>query len=232
MGAMAAVAVAVAAYALVGLPVRRPAPTPLDFRAIVSPSWVLFQVAVAVMMFAVLPPLPAIDPAGAWRGFAAGLAFVGAVHLPAILRGECVHQFEVRNLYSAGGVLRGEAAAGIAILAASASQEMVLRGVVRAPEWAVASIQFVLCLPSSRRAVAAVAVACAFVAGIHAATGSLGCAIGAHAGIQALAGWLRPPGIFAAVYPLLEQARWKNLGPAWHRWLAAAAAGGALIWTA
>ena len=82
------------------------------------------------------------------------------------------------------------------------------------PEPVVAAAQWLVYLAGSRTGVSAPLI-CVFLAALHQRSGSLAAVIGAHAVIQTLTGRLRSPGLFGAVYPILEQAKWKNLAPGW-----------------
>ena len=227
---MAGLAIAVILYAAVSLAARRPSPTPLDFREVTAPAYLLLHVAVAVLALAILAPLPRISgPALAW-GYAAGLAFVGAPHLVGIARRECIHQFEVRDLYPLVTILPRELLLCCATFPAiAACEEVAFRGVLGLPEPAVAAAQWLVYVAGSRTGVGAPLIACAFVAALHQQTGSLGVVIGAHAAIHTLTGRLRSPGLFGTVYPLLEQAKWKHLAPGWRKAAVELGAGALLI---
>jgi membrane protease YdiL (CAAX protease family) len=210
--------IALVLYAAVSLTVRRPSPTPLDFRDVTAPAYLLLQVAVAVLVLALLPIPYEVDAIGLARGYAAGLAFVGAPQLVGIARRECIRLFEINYLYPVSSILPRELLLCAATFPAIAvCEEVALRGVAPGPEAAVAAAQWLVYLAGSRTGVGAPAIACAFLAALHQRTGSLEVVIGAHAAIQTLTGRLRSPGLFGAVYPLLEQAKWKNLAPAWRQ---------------
>jgi membrane protease YdiL (CAAX protease family) len=227
---MSGLVAAIALYAAVSLLVPRPYPTPLDFREATAPSYLLLQVAVGVLVLAMAGPIPDLAPAGLAWGYAAGLAFVTAPHLLGIARGECVHQFEVADLHPPKLVAPREALlCAVVFPAIAASEEVVFRGVVRLPEPLVVVGQWLVYRAGSRTAPAFSAVACVLLGALHQATGSLGAVIGAHAAIQTLTGWLRAPGLFGGVYPLLEQAKWRNLAPAWQQAALGLAAGAGLL---
>jgi hypothetical protein len=221
---------ALVVYALVSLRVPRPYPTPLDFRAATSPFFALLQVSLAVLI-AAQAPLPEADLAAAGRGYLAGLLFVLGPQLVGIARRECIHQFEVKELYRPAEVAAREAVACfLAFPAIAACEEILLRGTVRAPEPAIAAVQFLLGLAASRARVFDLAVACALLAALHWRTGSLALVIGAHAAVLTMTGRPGTPGLFSAVYPLLLQARWKCLSPAWQTGAAQVAVAAAVAW--
>ena len=227
---MAGLAGALALYAAVSLSVRRPYPTPLDFRDATAPAYLLLLVAVAVLVLAILAPFPLIAPASFGWGYAAGLAFVGAPHLVGIARRECIHQFEVRDLHSLRSIVPRELLlCGLTFPAIATAEEVVFRGVLKLPEPAVAVAQWLVYVAGSRMGAGAAAIACALLAGLHEMTGSLGVVIGAHAAVQTLTGRLSSPGLFGGVYPLLEQAKWKSLSPGWQKAAVELAAGAMLI---
>lgn len=218
-------------YGAISLCVRRPFATPLDFLEATAPSYLLLKVAVAVLVLAILAPLPALNAASLAGGYAAGLAFVAVPNLVGIARGECIHQFEVLDLHPMRSVLPRELLLGIATFPAIAfCEEVVFRGVIRLPEPAVAAAQWLVYLTGSRTGAGSLAISCAFLAALHERTGSLGVVIGAHAALYTLTGRLRSPGLFGGVYPLLEQAKWKNLAPGWRRAALELAAGAFLVW--
>jgi membrane protease YdiL (CAAX protease family) len=227
---MVGLAIAVILYAAVNLVVRRPSPTPLDFRDVTAPAYLLLHVAVAVLVLAVLAPPPEINTAGLAWGYAAGLAFVGAPHLVGIARGECIHQFEIKDLYPASTIIVRELLlCGVTFPAIAVCEEVAFRAVLGLPDAGVAAAQWLVYLAGSRTGVVAPLISCAFLAALHQQTGSLAVVIGAHAAIQTLTGRLRSPGLFSAVYPLLEQTKWKNLGPGWRQAAAELGAGAVLI---
>ena len=222
--------IALVLYTAVSLSVRRPSPTALDFLDATAPGFLLLQVAVAVLVLAILAPFPVITAAALGWGYAAGLAFVGVSHLVGIARRECIHQFEIRNLYPMGSILPRELLlCGVAFPAIAICEEVVLRGVLHAPEPAVAAAQWLVYLAGSRTGLGGSVTSCVFLAALHERTGSLGVVVGAHAALQTLTGRLRSPGLFGSVYPLLEQAKWKNLAPSWRKAAVELAAGAFMI---
>ena len=222
--------IALGLYTTVSLAVRRPSPTPLDFRDVTAPAYLLLHVAVAILVLAASVPLPGIDAAALAWGYTAGLAFVGAPHVIGIARRKCIHQFEIKDLYPMWTILPRELLLCSATFPAiAACEEVAFRGVVDLPEQAVAAVQWLVYGAGSRTGVGAPLIACAFLAALHQRTGSLAVVIGAHVAIQTLTGWLRSPGLFGAVYPLLEQAKWKNLGPGWRKAVVELAAGPVVI---
>lgn len=210
--------VAFVLYTAISLYARRPSPTPLDFRDATAPGYLLLLVAVAILLLAVLAPFPLIGAPALVRGYAAGLAFVAVPQLVGMARRECVHQFEIRNLYPMRNIFPRELLlCGVTFPAIAACEEVVFRGVIHLPEPLVALAQWVVYVAGYRRGLGAVAISCAFLAALHQRTGSLAVVIGAHAALHTLTGRLRSPGLFTGVYPLLEQARWRNLAPGWWR---------------
>ncbi len=227
---MAGLAIALVLYAAVSLSVRRPYATPLDFLAATAPGYLLLQMAVAVLMLAILLPLPTLVPSFVGGGYAAGLAFAAAPHVLALARRESIHQFEIKELYSLRSIVPRELLlCAVTFPAIAAAEEVVFRGVVRLPAPAVALVQWLVYVAGARRGAGASAVSCIFLAALHQTTDSLGAVIGAHAAIQTLTGSLRSPGLFGAVYPLFEQARWRSLSPAWQKVATELAAGAALV---
>jgi membrane protease YdiL (CAAX protease family) len=216
-------------YAGVSTVVRRPYATPLDFRDVTAPAYLFLQVAVAVLVLAVLPPALPIVPASVAYGYVAGLAFVAAPALAAIVRREWIHQFEVRDLHSLRMVLPREALLClVAIPAIATCEEVFFRGVLGRPEPAVMAAQWLTCRAAGVRAGPAASV-CGFLAVLHYTTGSLGLVIGAHAAVQTLTGHVRSPGLFSGLYALFEQARSRSLGPTWQRAALELASGAAIV---
>jgi membrane protease YdiL (CAAX protease family) len=214
--ALTGLLVALAVYTVISLRVGRPSPTPLDFLAATAPSYGLLQVAVAVLVLSLLGSRVPFEPLAAAWGYGAGLAFVAAPQLVGIARRECLHQLEIRGLYPARSlVLRDLAFCCVTVPAIATCEEVVLRGIVRLPEPIVVVGQFLLCLAAAPGRALGSAVACAFLGLLHHETRSLSLVIGAHAAIQTLTGRLGIPGLFGAVYPLLEQAGWRNLAAPW-----------------
>jgi len=228
---MSGLVVALALYAAVSLLVRPPYPTPLDFRDATAPAHLLLQVAVAMLILATVGPFPDFAPTSLAWGYAAGLVFVAVPHIFGIARRECIHQLEITDLHPSRLMLPRELIlCGLVFPAIAASEEVVLRGVFRLPEPLVVVVQWLVYLAASRTAAAPSAIACVLLGALHQATGSLAAVIGAHAAIHTLTGWLRGPGLFGSVYPLLDQAKWRNLAPAWQQ-AALAVAAGALVLT-
>ena len=227
---MVALAIAIVLYAVVSLAVRRPSATPLDFRETTAPAYLLLQVAVTILILVILGPPPAIKPTALALGYAAGLVFVGAPHLVGIARRECIHQFEIKDLYPMWTILPRELLlCGVAFPAIATCEEVAFRGAVHLPEPAVVAAQWLVYLAGSKTGVGAPLISCIFLAALHEWTGSLAVVIGAHAAIQTLTGRLRSPGLFGAVYPLLEQAKWKNLAPDWRSMAVELGVGAVLI---
>jgi hypothetical protein len=215
---MTGLALAVLVYAAISLAVRRPYPTPLDFRESTAPSYLLLIVATAVLILCALDPLPAIAPASFAWGYAAGAAFVAAPQLPGLARRECFHQFEIRNLHGLRAILPRELLlCGLVFPAIAFSEEAVFRGVLPAPWPAVALAQWLVYRAGTRGGALPSAISCLFLAALHEASGGLGAVVGAHAAIHSFTGLLRSPGLFAGVFPLFEQARVRNLSPGWQR---------------
>jgi hypothetical protein len=226
---MVPLAIAVVLYTVVSLAVRHPSPTPLDFRDVTAPAYLLLHVAVAVLVLVILAPLSTINATALAWGYAAGLAFVGAPHLVGVAWRECIHQFEIKDLYPMWVIVPRELLlCGVTFPAIAACEEVAFRGVMHLTEPAVAALQWLLYLAGSRAGARAPLIACVFLAALHGRTGSLAVVIGAHAAVQTLTGRLRSPGLFGAVYPLLEQAKWKNLAPGW-RTVAVELGAGALL---
>ena len=227
---MAGLAVALLLYAALSLVVRRPYATPLDFREATSPYYLLLLVAAAVLVLAVLGPLPVIAPASVAGGYAAGAAFVAAPHVLGLARRECLHQFEVRDLHSLSTVLPRELLlGGLALPAVALCEEVVFRSALPVPWPAVPVVQWLVYRAGPRNRAVDSAVACLFLAALHRATGGLGAVVGAHAAIQTLTGLLSSPGLFGGVFPLLDQARFRNLAPGWLKRTAELAAAAALV---
>lgn len=217
-------------YAGVSLCVRRPFATALDFRHATGPGYLLLLAAVAVLVLAILAPFPAMTAVELGSGYALGLAFVIVPQLIGIARRECIHQFEIWNLYPMRSILPRELLLCVVTFPAiAAAEEVVFRGILWIPELAIAAAQFLLYLTGSRTAAPNLAISCAFLATLHWRTGSLGLVIGAHAALQTLTGRLRSPGLFGGVYPLMEQARWKSLAPAWRDTVLEAVTGALLV---
>lgn len=214
IGTDGGLALALLLYAAISLAVRRPYATPLDFCEATAPSYLLLLLATAVLVLAALGPLPAIAPASFAWGYSAGAAFVAAPHLLGIARRECVHQFEIRDLYGLRTIVPRELLLCVVTFPAIAlCEEVVFRDVVTAPWPAVALVQWLVYRAGARNGAVASAIACLFLAGLHQSSGGLGAVVGAHAAIQTLTGLLRSPGLFGGVFPLFEQARWRNLAP-------------------
>ena len=227
---MAGLALAVLVYAAISLAVRRPFATPLDFREATAPSYLLLLVATAVLILASLDPLPVIAPVSVAWGYAAGTAFVAAPHLLGIARRDCLHQFEIRDLHGLRTIVPRELLlCGVTFPAIALGEEAVFRGVLLAPWPAVVLVQWLVYRAGGRNGAVASAISCLFLAGLHEASGGLGAVVGAHAAIQTLTGLLRSPGLFGGVFPLLEQARFKNLSPGWQKLCVELAAAAALV---
>jgi membrane protease YdiL (CAAX protease family) len=227
---MAGLVLALLLYASISVAVRRPYPTPLDFREATAPSYLLLLLAVAVLLLAALDPLPVIAPVSFARGYAAGAAFVAAPHLVGIARRECLHQFEIRDLHDLRTIVPRELLlCGFTFPAIALCEEVAFRGVLPSPWPAVALVQWLVYRTGARNGAGASAIACLFLAGLHQGSGGLGAVVGAHAAIQTLTGLLRSPGLFGGVFPLLEQVRWRNLSPGWQNRAVELAAGGALL---
>jgi hypothetical protein len=227
---MAGLAVALLLYAALSLAVRRPYATPLDFREATSPSYVLFLAATAVLVLAPLGPLPTIAPASVAWGYGAGVGFVAAPHLLGMARRDCLHQFEVRDLHPLATILPRELLfCGVALPAIAHCEEVVFRSALPVPWPAVPVLQWIVYQAGSRNDARASAVACLFLAALHQSSGGLGAVVGAHAAIQTLTGVLRSPGLFGGVFPLLEQARFRNFAPGWQKLAAQLVAAAALV---
>jgi hypothetical protein len=227
---MAGLAFALPLYAAISLVVRRPYQTPLDFRAATAASYQLLLLAVVVLVLVALAPLPVIGPVSFAWGYAAGAAFVAAPHLLGIARKECLHQFEIRDLYGLWSVVPRELLlVGVTFPAIALCEEVVFRGALPIPRPAIALVQWLVYRAGARNGAGEPAIACLLLAGLHQASGELGAVVGAHAAIQTLTGLLRSPGLFGGVFPLLEQARWRNLAPGWQKLAVALAAAGVLL---
>jgi hypothetical protein len=198
--------------------VRRPFLTPLDFRAATAPTYQLLQLAMVVLVLAALGPLPSLAPASLAWGATAGAAFVAAPLLVGVARGECLHQFEIRDLHGLATILpRNALLVAATVPAIALAEEAVFRGALAMPWPAIAIAQWLWYAGRSRERAGATALACLFLAGLHAASGDLGLVVGAHAAIQALTGRLASPGLFGDAYPVLEQVGVRHLAPALHR---------------
>ena len=229
-GLTAGVVVGLVVYAAVSLLIARPSATPLDFLAATAPAYLLLQVAVAVFVLAILTPFPANSPVAFGWGYGMGLAFVAAPQLVGIARRECIHQFEIRNLYPLSSILpRDLLLCAVVFPIIAACEEVVFRGILKVPEPAVAVAQWLVYWAGSRTGAGGPAIPCAFLAALHQRADSLGTVVGAHAAIQTLTGRLRSPGLFGGVYPLLEQAKWKDLGLNWRKVVVELAAGALLV---
>ena len=223
---IAGLVISLVVYTGVSLLIARPSATPLDFLAATAPGYLFLQVAVGVFVLAILTPFRTISLVAFGWGYAVGLAFVAAPQLVGIGRRECIRQFEIRNLYPLSSILPRELLlCAVTFPAIAACEEVVFRGILKVPEPAVAVLQCLVYWAGSRTGAVGPAVPCAFLAALHQRTGSLGTVIGAHAAIQTLTGRLRSPGLFGSVYPLLEQARWKDLGSDWRKVAVELAAG-------
>ena len=186
--------------------------------------------AVGAAVVAILPPFPAIHPAALAWGLVLGLGFVSIPQVVGIARRECLHQFEIRNLYPLRSILWREILlCGATFPAIATCEEVVFRGVLPLPPLAVAAAQFLVYVAGSPRRPVSLAISCAFLAALYEVTGSLGVVIGAHTALHTLTGRLRSPGLFGGVYPLLEQVKWRNLAPAWQEGIAEVAIGVLLI---
>lgn len=228
--AIVRLSIALVLYLVVSAAIRRPFPTPLDFQAVTAPGYLMLQVAVAVLVLAILAPLPDINPAAVGWGYAAGLAFVAAPNLVGLARRQCIYQFEIRDLYTLWSILPREMLlCGATFPAMALCEEVIFRGTLHLPEPAVAALQWLVYLAGSRTRVGGLAMSCAFLAALHTRTGSLGVVIGAHAALQTLTGRLRSPGLFGGVYPLLDQLKWKNLEPGWLKAVIEALTGAVLV---
>ena len=215
---MAGLTLAVLVYAGISLAVRRPYPTPLDFRESTAPSYLLLIAATAVLVLCSLGPPPVIAPASFAWGYGAGAAFVAAPQLLGMARGECFHQFEIRDLHGLRTILPRELLlCGVAFPAIALCEEAVFRCVLPLPWPAVVLVQWLVYRAAARGGALACAISCLFLADLHEASGGLGAVVGAHAAIQTLTGPFRSPGLFAGVFPLLEQARLRNLSPGWQK---------------
>lgn len=220
-------------YTAVSLLIARPSATPLNFLAATVPGYLVLQMAVAAFVLAILTPFRTISLVAFGWGYAVGVAFVAAPQLVGIARRECIHQFEIRNLYPLSSLLPRELLLCAVIFPAiAACEEVMFRGILKVPEPAVAVVQWLVYWAGSRTGAGGPAIPCAFLAALHQRTGSLGTVIGAHAAIQTLTGRLRSPGLFGGVYPLLEQAKWKDLGSDWRKGAVELAAGALLVWLA
>jgi len=227
---MAGLAFALLFYAAVSFVVRRPYQTPLDFRAATAPSYQLLLLAVVALVLVTLGPLPVIAPVSFAWGYAAGAAFVAAPHLLGIARKECLHQFEIRDLYGLWTVVPRELLlVGVTFPAIALAEEVVFRGVLPIPWPAVVLVQWLVYRAGARNGGLDSAIACLLLAGLHQASGELGAVVGAHAAIHTLTGLLRSPGLFGGVFPLLEQARLRNLSPGWQKLIVELAAAGVLV---
>ena len=221
---------ALVVYAVATSVARRPALTPLDFLAATSPGYLGLQAALAVFVLALVVPYRTISVRDAVLGYAVGVVFVIAPYAVGIARRESFHQFEVRDLYPRGTIVRREALlCAIAVPVIAACEESAVRGVVRVPEAVVFVVQWLLYAAGSRSRATRALLPCALLALLHQRTGSLGLVIGAHAAIQTLGGRLRSPGIFGDVYDLLAQAQWRDLGPRWMRVAVELAVGAAVV---
>lgn len=219
---------ALALYVLVSVSVPLPRPTPLDFRSIAGLPFVLLQLAMATILLVLAGRAVQIAPADFALGYAAGTAWTLAPYLLSPRR--CTHQFEVRNLYPFSEVAGRELLVlAVAVPAIALCEETLLRG-AGLPAWVPFAAQAALCLPRGRRDPIGVVLACGVLAALHATTGSVSVAAGAHAAILTFAGRLRSPGVFGAVYPLFEQARLRDLSPAWRAKAVEIAAGILLVW--
>lgn len=227
---MAGLGLAVLLYAAISLAVRRPYLTPLDFREATAPSYLLLLVAAAVLVLAAIGPLPVIAPVSVAGGYAAGALFVAAPHLLGIARRECLHQFEIRDLHSLRTIVPRELLlCAAAVPAIALCEEVVFRSVLPIPWPAVPLVQWLVYRTGARKGAVASAISCFFLAALHQASGGLGAVVGAHAAIQTLTGLLRSPGLFGGVFPLLEQARFRNFAPGWQKVAAELAAAAALV---
>src|SRR2546426_8637798 len=72
---MIPLAIAVLLYTLVSLAVRHPSPTPLDFRDVTAPAYLLLHVAVARPVLVILAPLSTLNPTALPRGYAGASPF-------------------------------------------------------------------------------------------------------------------------------------------------------------
>ena len=227
---IAGLVVGLIAYTVVSLSIRRPSATPLDFRDVTAPGYIFLQVAVAILLLALLVPFPAVTTAEFGWGYVLALAFVGVPQLVGVAQRQCIHQFEIGNLYPMWSILPRELLlCGLAFPAIAFGEEVVFRGILHLPQPVVAAAQWLVYLVGSRAGAGSLAIACAFLAALPVETGSLGVVIGAHAALHTLTGQLRSPGLFGGVYPLLEQAKWRNLAPGWRKAAVELAAGALLV---
>ena len=227
---IAGLVIGLVVYTAVSVLIARPAATPLDFLAATAPAYLLLQVAVGVFVLAILTLFRTISLVAFGWGYAIGLAFVAAPHVVGIGRRECIHKFEIRHLYPLSSILPRELLlCAVMFPAIAACEEVVFRGILKVPEPAVAVVQWLVYWAGSRTRAGGPAIPCAFLAALHQRTGSLGTVIGAHAAIQTLSGRLRSPGLFGGVYPLFEQAKWKDLGSDWRKVAVELAAGAVLV---
>lgn len=227
---MAGLGLALLVYAAVSFSVRRPYQTALDFRAATAPTYLALILAVVLLMLEALAPLPEIAARPFAWGYAAGAAFVAAPQVVGLARRECLHQFEVRDLYRPSLIVPRELLLVALVFPAIAlCEEVVFRSALPLPKPAIALVQWLVCRASARNNPADSAIACLFLAGLHHAGDSLWAVVGAHAAIQTLTGRLRSPGLFGDVFPLLEQVRFKNLSPAWQKAAAEVAAAALLV---
>ncbi|PYM49460.1 MAG: hypothetical protein DME14_08570 [Candidatus Rokuibacteriota bacterium] len=67
---MVPLVIAVVLYTVVSLAVRHPSPTPLDFRAVTAPAYLLLHVAVAVLVLVILAPLSTLNATALAWGYA------------------------------------------------------------------------------------------------------------------------------------------------------------------
>jgi len=153
---MVPLAIAAVLYTMVSLAVRHPSPTPLDFRDVTAPAYLLLRVAVAVLVLAILAPPSTLNATALAWGYAAGLTFVGVPHLVGISRRECIQQFEIKDLYPVWTIVPRELLLwGVTFPAITACEEVAFRGVVHLPEPVVAAAQWLVYLAGSRTGVSA-----------------------------------------------------------------------------
>ena len=212
VGALAAAGIYLTATRLV----PRPRPTPLDFLAATAPGYLCFLVAVASTAIAVSASVLTIPLQGVAWGYAVGVLFSTLPIGLAIVRREWIHQFEIKDLYSLRQIVPREILlCAVVIPAIAVCEELIFRTALPLPTVVVVVVQWLVYTAGSRSGWRRTVTPCAFLAALHFVTGSLGIVIGAHAAMQTLGGRLRSPGIFSDVYPLLEQAKSRTLGPDW-----------------
>jgi len=198
----------------------------LDFPAATGPRFMGLCAGVALTTSALVGFPESAETGAVLRGWIAGAMFVAVPQGLAVLRRRFAHQWEVAGFCSVRSIMvRNMAMALLVFPAVALCEQTLLRGAWPVPGPAAVGLQWILLFPRGRRSAVEGVIPCAFMGGLHMATGSVWMVIGAHAALQTLTGRLGTAGLFGDAYALGEQINWRNLCPAWQQALAEVAVG-------